>query len=79
MYLRTVRLNDAGDRFHRNCPTSEYIRAHLAGKDLACWCTPGDPCHADVLLEIANTDPHTAAAAEVPATTAQTPNPSERN
>lgn len=26
----------------------------LRGKNLACWCKPGDPCHADVLLEIAN-------------------------
>ena len=26
----------------------------LRGKDLACWCAVGDPCHADVLLEIAN-------------------------
>ena len=26
----------------------------LRGKDLACWCKPGDPCHADVLLELAN-------------------------
>lgn len=25
----------------------------LAGKDLACWCTAGSPCHADVLLELA--------------------------
>jgi hypothetical protein len=25
----------------------------LAGKDLACWCTAGAPCHADVLLELA--------------------------
>ena len=25
----------------------------LRGKNLACWCKPG-PCHADVLLEIAN-------------------------
>lgn len=28
--------------------------AELAGKTLACWCPPGLPCHADVLLEIAN-------------------------
>ncbi len=28
--------------------------AELKGKDLACWCPPGDACHADVLLEIAN-------------------------
>ncbi len=26
----------------------------LRGKNLACWCKPGQPCHADVLLEIAN-------------------------
>jgi hypothetical protein len=29
-------------------------RAELAGRTLACWCRPGDPCHADVLLETAN-------------------------
>ena len=26
----------------------------LRGKDLACWCPEGQPCHADVILEIAN-------------------------
>ena len=26
----------------------------LRGKNLACWCPPGSPCHADVLLELAN-------------------------
>lgn len=26
----------------------------LRGRDLACWCKPGAPCHADVLLEVAN-------------------------
>jgi hypothetical protein len=26
----------------------------LRGKDLACWCPLDEPCHADVLLEIAN-------------------------
>lgn len=26
----------------------------LRGKNLACWCKPGSPCHADVLLELAN-------------------------
>lgn len=30
------------------------IQEHLRGKDLACWCKPGTPCHADVLLQIAN-------------------------
>lgn len=28
--------------------------AQLRGKNLACWCPIGSPCHADVLLEIAN-------------------------
>ena len=26
----------------------------LQGKDLACWCPLNEPCHADVLLKIAN-------------------------
>ncbi len=26
----------------------------LRGKDLACWCALDQPCHADVLLELAN-------------------------
>lgn len=29
----------------------------LRGRDLACWCRPGDICHADVLLELANSEP----------------------
>ena len=35
-------------------PTADEIRAELAGKNLACWCPEGQPCHADVLLELAN-------------------------
>ena len=31
-------------------------RAQLRGRTLACWCRPGDPCHGDVLLGIANAD-----------------------
>lgn len=33
------------------------IRRELAGRDLACWCRLDQPCHADVLLEIANQRP----------------------
>lgn len=29
-------------------------REQLRGKNLACWCPLDAPCHADVLLEIAN-------------------------
>jgi hypothetical protein len=39
-------------------------RRQLAGRDLMCWCPPGEPCHADVLLEIAN--PPAAAPLEEP-------------
>ena len=31
--------------------------AELAGMDLVCWCPLSAPCHADVLLEVANYDP----------------------
>jgi hypothetical protein len=29
-------------------------RRELAGRDLACWCPLDEPCHADVLLAVAN-------------------------
>jgi hypothetical protein len=29
-------------------------RSAIAGRDLACWCPLDQPCHADVLLELAN-------------------------
>lgn len=35
-------------------PTREAIRRELGGHNLACWCRPGTPCHADALIEIAN-------------------------
>ena len=38
----------------RNYPSDSEIRAELAGKDLACWCKPGEPCNADVLIDLAN-------------------------
>lgn len=36
---------------------AEFVRQELAGKDLACWCPKDSPCHADVLLKIANGGP----------------------
>lgn len=32
----------------------EMVRIKLAGHDLVCWCPLDQPCHADVLLELAN-------------------------
>lgn len=31
-----------------------YPLRELRGKNLACWCSLDRPCHADVLLELAN-------------------------
>ena len=35
-------------------PSEAEIRLWLRGKNLVCWCAPDQPCHADVLLELAN-------------------------
>jgi hypothetical protein len=35
-------------------PSLADIQTHLRGKNLACFCALDQPCHADVLLEIAN-------------------------
>lgn len=35
-------------------PLAGIVKKELAGKDLMCWCKLDEPCHADVLLEIAN-------------------------
>lgn len=33
---------------------AEHAIVELHGKDLVCWCPVDQPCHADVLLEVAN-------------------------
>mgnify|MGYP001807463986 CR=1 FL=1 len=32
----------------------ERARRELRGKNLACWCPVGGPCHAEVLLDLVN-------------------------
>jgi len=39
-------------RFQRH--PLEIIRSELRGFNLACWCSIGQPCHADILLKLAN-------------------------
>jgi hypothetical protein len=34
--------------------SEDDVRRELRGKVLACWCPPELPCHADVLIEVAN-------------------------
>lgn len=46
-------------RIHAEAHQSVYPThyAELRGKNLACWCPLDRPCHADVLLELANATP----------------------
>lgn len=41
-------------KWYLDPPPAPADLAGLRGKDLACWCPAGRPCHADVLIEIAN-------------------------
>ena len=38
----------------RSPPGTSEIRTVLGGHHLACWCALDGPCHADLLLQIAN-------------------------
>ena len=35
-------------------PAADEIRRELRGRNLACWCALDGPCHANLLLAIAN-------------------------
>lgn len=52
---------EAVDWYRAHLVSHEFVRISLGGKNLACWCgiiNPRDcsytPCHADVLISIAN-------------------------
>jgi hypothetical protein len=56
---RAVKTHEEAVRLYRDVIWSPphmvaYAREQLRGKNLACWCRLDQPCHADVLLEIAN-------------------------
>ncbi len=42
------------ERHADGCKLADEARRLLRGKDLACWCRPDEPCHADALLRAAN-------------------------
>jgi hypothetical protein len=46
LYRRYIKIS--GESFVKK------IKEKLKGKNLSCWCKLGEACHADVLLEIAN-------------------------
>ena len=47
-YRRWLGEDPAGQR------VAAQAREQLRGKNLACWCPLDGPCHAEVLLEVAN-------------------------
>lgn len=49
-------FREAADDVARHLSDEAWERelAPLRGRDLACWCPLDQPCHADVLLELAN-------------------------
>jgi hypothetical protein len=48
--MLTIHDGETADALRERLP-------QLRGKNLACWCPLGQPCHADVLLELANPTP----------------------
>ncbi|NVC23383.1 DUF4326 domain-containing protein [Kocuria salina] len=49
------RRQEAADLYRPIALRADDVQlAELRGKNLACWCPLDQPCHADVLLEIAN-------------------------
>lgn len=62
MFATKTEANEASVNLFRHSMTDhmrDKVRLALRGKHLACWCRPGEPCHADVLLEIANKEDST--------------------
>ena len=57
-YIAVPTIEDAVECFREHLTHSPalvaMIKMELRGKNLACWCKIGQPCHADVLLEVAN-------------------------
>lgn len=60
------RVRDAADavalftphvEFHDDTYPPDTIRRELGGRDLACWCKVGDPCHGDDWIRLANGAP----------------------
>ena len=53
-----IRTAEDAVRLYRQWLVGTHLRSQvseLAGHDLMCFCPRGQPCHGDVLLELANT------------------------
>jgi hypothetical protein len=60
VYLGKAWAHAAYDHWlHTSFKGATLLREHLhelEGKHLCCWCGTDEPCHADVLLELVNTE-----------------------
>lgn len=52
-----LRGDSAGWVMRDRLTTPDDVQKLLRGKNLACWCSLGEPCHADALLLLANGEP----------------------
>ena len=51
---RRLAVSDYREMLENDAEMRDEVRRELRGKDLLCWCPLDQPCHADVLLELAN-------------------------
>lgn len=56
-FMLVENQSQAVEMFERLMKFHPWDVEELRGKNLACWCKPGTPCHADVLINIANQPP----------------------
>lgn len=55
----------AVELYERYATPTATVLDEIRGLDLACWCPLGQPCHADVLLRLANDAPGTQSDSDV--------------
>ncbi len=53
-YARGILIQKYKNYLEKNPGIVELALKELKGKNLSCWCKIGEPCHADVLLELVN-------------------------
>lgn len=53
-YFLCIKTNEKAVELFKKRTVPTLNIEELRGKNLACWCKIGEPCHADILLQIAN-------------------------
>jgi hypothetical protein len=53
-YAIEIAVEQFREHLHPRSVRARDAEIQLGGRDLVCWCPLDQPCHADVLLEIAN-------------------------